>query len=254
MERKTPRFSNGTPRTCVGIDGCRLGWVAAILRKDHGLEFRVSETLELLFKDIVAPGSVWIDMPIGLPGSESKGVRKVDKMARSLLMGGRKASVFSPPIRDVIGCESFEEACSLSRKKIGKAFSIQSWNILPKIIELDQFIERNESGGIMIFESHPELVFRCFTESPLSSKRSKKGKEERSSILAHLLDRFSIHLDDVLEKWRTGVGEDDFLDAAILCLGQTVSESPLVFPLDEFDSTGKSMRMVIPRKPFQRRD
>src|SRR5436853_7771993 len=99
----------------IGVDGCRAGWVAA---SDRGA--RVYAT----FAEIAAQRFelVLIDVPIGLLEA---GPRRCDVQARALL-GARRSSVFPAPWRRL-----------LSARRYGRQCSIQLWNILHKIREVE---------------------------------------------------------------------------------------------------------------------
>lgn len=167
------------------MDGCRAGWVG-VLGRVVGRAVVVDEVRIFgAFREAAALGcdAVAVDIPIGLPSSAVPGGRGADRGARALL-GKRASSVFSTPIRGVLGCDTYREALSVMRASSEHAIglTIQTWNIVPKIREVDEVV-RAESGGI-IEECHPELSFFGMAGRPMSHRKATpEGAEERIAVL-----------------------------------------------------------------------
>src|SRR5438094_1896932 len=100
-------------RWLAGVDGCRAGWVAALVRAE-GEEVRVRVVPR--FADVAdapeAPDVIAVDVPIGLPDRLGIGGRGPEAAVRPLL-GARQSSVFSVPSRPAIHAEDFAEACRI---------------------------------------------------------------------------------------------------------------------------------------------
>ena len=128
----------------AGLDGCRAGWVLATVRampsgrtrRTPPVDIRVIDGLETVADDLASRRLVaaGIDIPIGLPPG---GPRACDVAARRML-GPRRSTIFPAPARAVLEAEGYEQACALSRAASGKAISKQTFNILPKIREVDR--------------------------------------------------------------------------------------------------------------------
>jgi predicted RNase H-like nuclease len=119
------------------------------------------------FADVLAltGGPIAVDMPIGLPES---GRRACDSEARKLL-GPRRSSVFPVPVRSALAATSFAEVTGLS---------IQAWNIVPKIAEVDACWEPH------VFEVSPELSLAVVSGAPMAHpKRLPEGRAEREAVL-----------------------------------------------------------------------
>ena len=116
-----------TEPDCVGVDGCRGGWVASSAEEPILFFQTFEEILEKYENKIIL-----IDLPLGLPETE----RDLDRSARQSF-DVQPSSLFSVPCRDAIYAGSYEEACELNEKKTGKKISKQVWNIGPKIREVD---------------------------------------------------------------------------------------------------------------------
>jgi predicted RNase H-like nuclease len=114
-------------------------------------------------------GVIAVDMPIGLP---DEGRRSCDAEARRML-GPRRSSVFPVPVRSALAAASFAEVSGLS---------IQAWNIVPKIAEVDACWEAR------VREVSPELSLAVVAGAPMAHpKRLPEGRAEREAVLdAHV--------------------------------------------------------------------
>jgi predicted RNase H-like nuclease len=168
----------------LGVDGCRAGWVAA---SDRGAR------LYPTFAEIVAERFelVLIDVPIGLLEA---GPRNCDLQARSLL-GARRSSVFPAPGRRL-----------LRARRYGRQCSIQLWNILHKIREVDEAMTPRLQRRVR--EAHPEVSFALLNGSPLRfAKKSADGEAERRRLLRPIFGEIPAV---------PGAARDDVLDAYAL--------------------------------------
>jgi len=164
----------------IGIDGCLNGWIVASFCTKTGFHFEFIENLDSLESSIDIDSLILIDMPIGLLDEPRKGGRECDQMARALLPKNRKSSVFSPPIRAVLECVSYGECRDLLSKK-GSGLSIQAFHLIPKIVELDDWLQSNSVNRV--YEAHPELVFQRYGVDVSLSKKSPLGKKARRACL-----------------------------------------------------------------------
>lgn len=103
-------------------------------------------------------------------------------MARELL-GRRRASVFSPPIRPALFHQSYADANALSRDWHGQGLSRQAFALIPKILEVEREVRSRSPDQIR--ETHPELCFCSMNGGdPLAySKHSALGLLERRRLL-----------------------------------------------------------------------
>jgi predicted RNase H-like nuclease len=194
----------------AGIDGCRAGWFVVISGPKLEIVdcFVASDIAEIMERlgDGVAVG---IDIPIGVPDA---GRRECDFLARRLLSPHRTSSVFPAPIRPILGVREYAAACDLRESIDGKRLSVQAFNILHKIDEVDRYVRSN--AGARFFEVHPELAFAAMDNGrPMTHpKRTTPGFEERK---AHLQKVFAgTTLKAALSAYpRTRVARDDVLDA-----------------------------------------
>lgn len=230
-------------RLVVGVDGCRSGWVVVIASAQERTPIRSVEVVDDISTVIAAGRSdryaaIAIDMPIGLPDS---GTRACEPALRKLL-GARSSSVFPVPPRGVLGSATHEEAVRRGREIDGRGVTIQAFNILRKIEQLDGSIDPDDQR--FTFESHPESAFALLAGAPLTSKkRLVAGREERLALLA---DPFPDSA-DLLRSRPRGCAPDDVLDAAAIAWSarRWLEGEALEFGDDSLDARGLRMRVII---------
>jgi len=158
--------------------------------------------------DIVA-----VDMPIGL---SERGHRECEVEARAILKP-HSARVFRVPPRGALRFASHDwvGANAWSKRQGYGGISKQSWNILPKIAEIDGAIAARDQARI--FEAHPELAFcRLNNGRPLPSKHGEDGLRARRRLL---IEAGFKRLDEwIVMRRALHAKQDDILDACALLL------------------------------------
>lgn len=202
----------------VGVDGCRGGWLA-VGRVRGRLVHAVFPTFQALMAGRGRDDRVYIDMPIGLPGRANP-TRECDRMARRFLAGRRSASVFPPPCRAAVHAPDLASARRLNLASLGRSLSAQSWNIAPRIREVDNWLRAHAGWSRTVRESHPEVAFRALGgAAPTHSKRKSAGIEERLALLAACeRDAPAFYRRALAVTARADVARDDILDATVLWL------------------------------------
>jgi predicted RNase H-like nuclease len=150
--------------------------------------------------------AVAIDIPIGLPES---GPRTADIEARRRV-GPRRSSVFPAPARAVLGATTHVEACARSQRASGKKISIQLFNILAKIAEVDALMTPALQERCV--EMFPEWSLAVLAGAPMAHTKSKAaGRVERAAALGAVFghDALEAHL----RRPPPGARADDVLDA-----------------------------------------
>ncbi|MCF7878940.1 MAG: DUF429 domain-containing protein [Candidatus Omnitrophica bacterium] len=203
----------------VGIDGCKKGWFAVTVEgSDQSYEVKVFENIKKLWEHYKNDSlKIAIDIPIGLPDKKNK-VRQCDIKARKELGKPRGAGVFPPPSEKVLNAETYEEACVINKRELGKKISKQTWSILPKIKEVDSLLSKDKKTGRNIIEIHPEVCFWSLNNKNAMkhNKKKKEGYEERLKLL-----KCKYHFTDKLPNYalnnfkRKEVAKDDILDALV---------------------------------------
>lgn len=201
----------------TGIDGCRGGWFLVHIEKS-GASFRLIQTRQIP-EETKDSKFVLIDIPMGISADES--TRTCDKLLREKLGKNYRSSVFSPPVRAALYADSYKEACEINYERTGKKISIQSWNICPKIREVDQLFLTNESIRKLFFESHPELLFKQMNggQDLPEKKKTKAGQQLRLEILKHHYPESENLLKEARSQFlKKDVQTDDILDALALAV------------------------------------
>jgi len=221
----------------AGVDGCQNGWFivsydtdAKVFEQKIIVEFKEILELRDTYKVIT------VDMPIGLLDQARHGGRPCDPIARKWLKAPRASSVFSPPVRQVLVRQAlkqapdklkYEEALQINRanppeENIG--ISTQCFGILPKILEIDNFMTPERQK--IIKEIHPELCFyemnRKMNKDVAAShnKSTHEGIDERLKLLQSLSWIRDLNVENIYneiknecKKMKCKVKKDDILDA-----------------------------------------
>ncbi len=214
---ETPHDSAGAALLYVaGVDGCRAGWLVALVR----VQAQRLQTPQLIlcprFDEVLrlrpTPAVMAVDIPIGLLTTPQPGGRVCDRQARSLLQR-RASSVFSPPIRCLLHATHYDQVRA-------RGMSRQAFGILPKIREVDQLM--TPARQHTVFEAHPELAFTSLTGAPMpANKRTPAGREARLHALTRAPGPQFPNLRQVVAQTlasfrRTQAASDDLLDACVL--------------------------------------
>lgn len=239
LERCRDMF--GLPQAVAGADACAGGWcvVTIPVAGDATVEvvprFRTVADRQARGK----LGAVGVDIPIGLSDGPP---RKCDEEARRLL-GERRSSVFPAPVRAVLGARSYESALARARKASGVGLSKQSWNLVPKITEVDRLLDPTRQG--FVFEVHPEAAFAAVRGTPMAHpKKGRAGRDERLAVLGPLVPGIGA----LVARPPRGAAADDVLDAAVCALSAKAVLDGKARRLGErrHDARGLVMEIVVP--------
>jgi predicted RNase H-like nuclease len=232
-----------------GVDGCRAGWFFVSLagqRLDWGIRGTVAELVD----EAPEKARILIDIPIGL--EERRAARDCDQAARALL-GRRRASVFNPPVRGILHLEDYAGASQLSRALCGKAISRQSFNILPKIREVDGLMQASRRARGLLREAHPELCFAALNggEPMRHNKKGVAGIDERLALLLGYLPGAAALFEEVVAaEPRRVVARDDILDACVCALAASLRRHWVSLPGQrQRDAVSLPMEIVYASPP-----
>ncbi|MBS0244909.1 MAG: DUF429 domain-containing protein, partial [Proteobacteria bacterium] len=187
---------------------------------------------------------VAIDIPIGLTEA---GRRECDVEARKKLGAPRCHSVFSAPLRNMLGTKKYKEACERGRQADGRAISMQTWSIMPKVREADEYLRAHREHRAKVYEVHPELSFWVWNDEVAmrSSKKTLAGRNERKELVA---SKFGSAVQEAREHLPKGeYACDDLLDAfaALFTALRIASQTATTLPNQcNFDSCDIPMRIV----------
>jgi predicted RNase H-like nuclease len=186
----------------VGVDGCKDGWIAVVLRAG-AVQALFLETIDELNVKVPDADVVAIDIPIGLLSSG----RRLADVEGSRKLGPRSSTLFLVPARSVLDVEPYEEATRLSVQLDGFGVSRQSYSLRKKIFEVDHWLTE---APCPVYEVHPELSFRKMTGAVIvASKKTWSGMSRRRKALLGE----GINLDDVDDEIVHRAAVDDVLDA-----------------------------------------
>jgi len=208
----------------AGVDGCRGGWLVALWAPPAGPTLHLAADWTAVVGLTEKCSAVAIDMPIGLPAADAQ--RPCDAQARARL-GPRRSSVFPAPWRDCL------QAREYSLELRARGMSIQTFHLLAKIRQLDDWIDPDKQGRA--FEAHPELIWARLSGSVLlSKKRTLKGQAERRALLPFRVPESSFR--------RNVVAPDDIADALALAV---CARDPIRPSSPERDARGLRMEIVF---------
>lgn len=227
----------------LGVDGCTGGWIAAVLVSGE-LRLERYDSIKAIIRQYPTFDAFLIDMAIGLRSSPDQ--MRPDGFARKEL-GVRASTIFSVPSRAAVYANGEDSQKAANLRELGKSLSKQTVNIIPKIREVDEFLDAYPQYKNRILESHPELDFSRLNGSVLlSRKKGAAGIEEREAILAKYLPSLP-DIRDAAKK--LNCNPDDVVDAICLAVTaafkargmcETMPERP------ESDERGLRMQMTVP--------
>ena len=187
----------------VGLDGCRDGWIAAVIANGclRSIEYHESASVAL---DAHTDATIFtFDIPIGLSNS---GLRAADTAARRFLEG-RASSVFNAPALAAVDANTHAEASRLSKLVSGCGLTRQSFALLPKIREVAAVAAADER----VYEAHPEVSFRELASGDLPPrKKTWDGVMRRRELLVAC----GLLIPDVVGEASSHSEAPDILDAA----------------------------------------
>ena len=225
----------------AGVDGCRGGWVVVTTGVAGPLiTVEVAPAIGPVIERVRSGefAVLAVDMPIGLAAD---GPRACDTEARRRL-GVRRSTVFPTPPRPLLGSPDHAEAVRRGRALDGRGISIQAFNLLPRIAELDAAVKAADADTVV--EAHPESGFARMGDGPLTtSKKTAEGRRERLALLEARIPGCTEHL---LAHHR-GAATDDLLDAAANAwtARRWLSGSADVLGDGALDERGLLMRIVV---------
>ena len=104
----------------AGVDGCRIGWIAVLMRVDDPQIHRIvtAPSLAAIADAPERPAVIAVDMPIGLPERTEGSGRAPEQLIRPLL-GARQSSVFAIPSRRAVEAADYARGLRHRRRHLG---------------------------------------------------------------------------------------------------------------------------------------
>jgi predicted RNase H-like nuclease len=228
----------------IGIDGCRGGWIAALVEGDS-VSWQITTDVRELIADRQAE-AVAIDIPIGLPSITDDNHRRCcDDEARNS-PGVRSSSVFPAPVREVLACATYPDARELLATFGEASMSAQAFGIVPAVRKVDEALLPDDE--MRVIETHPETAFAVMAgvragDSVLPTKKSAVG----AALRLQLLSGWRADALDVLACCPVRVPIDDALDALVCAwvAQRWVAGTHQVLGDGARDARGLVMRIVV---------
>ena len=231
----------------VGVDWSGGSWLAVAFDDEGYDETTVFEEIgDLWYHYEETATQILVDVPIGLVEEGTHG-RDCDRLARQLL-GPRRGSVFTPPVREATRKRRYPAAKRVHQRKTGSGLSKQAFAISDSIAAVDDLVRNVPEARQAFHESHPEVCFRAFAREPLEySKKTAAGYAERMRTLAGYDTDAPPIVQAVAESTAgSDVAVDDVLDAVALAYTAYPGRGSLrsLPPEPPLDSKGLPMEIV----------
>ena len=159
------------------------GWLVApgklVGIQVHPEEPKIAPTFREVVDSVPLYEVIAVTLPIGLPTAPHRGGRKADQQARQILGFPHAGAIGSTPSRSALLAKSYNAA----RQANGGLLDIVTWQMFPKIRELDAEMEPYMQRRV--YEVRPELSFYQLAEDEVlqHTKDSRAGQSERQSLL-----------------------------------------------------------------------
>lgn len=232
----------------VGLDGCRAGWIAAVISEKHG-QIQLFSTIEDACMHNQRCERVLIDIPIGLAANKQEAVMRPEPAARKVL-GKRASCIFNAPCKQAVYAKDYSEANEINKRVLHKGISKQSYYISNKIREADIFLHSFPEYKGRLLESHPEVCFAMLNKDRqpiMESKKTIKGFNRRIQLLASYYPRTVEILEEVKQNQQLSAYLEDVIDALVLAVSNylTGNNEFSSFPVKPaLNQDGLCMQMV----------
>jgi len=246
--------------TYVGLDWASKGWFGVVLADDGNWTTDLFPSIWSVWKEYSDAERILVDIPIGLPADER---RACDVQAKQRL-DSRQRSVFYTPTRAAVYEQNLDDAKELNERTAGYSIQNQAWSIVPRIRELDEFLDMYPGARDRVSETHPEVCLYALNggSAVADSKQTEAGIEKRRELLAEeYADATAIYEQSVGRYTEpdyapTVSGVDDIVDAlaaAVTARRDSDGLSRLPEPTPPADERGLPMQIVYPDDTTQTR-
>lgn len=245
MEFEAPENKLISTGKYIGVDGCKGGWIAAIY--DRGsFEIKKYSSVDELVEANKNYNELLIDMVIGLQSNKDE-VRP-DNAARALIPG-RTSTIFAVPARQAVYAETRAAIREANKSALDKDLPAQAIAIIPKMRELDEFLQENPAHKNRLKESHPEVCFSRLNGSVVMSRKAdEEGITERVGIIKQYMPEITEEY-IYQEAKRFKCNADDIVDSIVLCITANLvaqGKTDVIPEVVQEDVTGLRMQMTIP--------
>lgn len=243
----------------VGLDWASKGWFGVVLTDSGDWTTDLFPSIWSAWKYHSDASRILVDAPIGLP-KDAK--RACDVKAKEMLTH-RQRSVFYTPIRDAVYEQNLDEAKAANEAQAGFSIQNQAWSLVPRIREVDEFLDMYPSARDRVVETHPEVCFCALNgrNALAEPKHSEEGIRRRKALLAdehsEAMAIYERSVDRYLSPSYAPMvsGADDILDALVAAVtAQRDPKECLTLPeAPPADERGLPMQIVYPSETEQAR-
>ncbi len=231
----------------IGIDGCKAGWFFAGFDQNNDWRIDIFEKISDFSDALYVADLTLLDIPIGLESAGNE-ERACDIEARQILRPKRSASVFPVPCRASLEAADYAQASEINDRKTGRKLSKQTWNIMDKIREVDEFLTAFK-GRYKIREMHPEICFWALNhqQAMRHNKKTKEGFAERKNILKKYCQYTEAIIDEARSRFpRKCLVDDDILDALVGAITASFNNDLASLPaIPKYDDKNLPMEVVF---------
>jgi predicted RNase H-like nuclease len=243
----------------VGLEWASRGWFGVILDDGTGWETELFPSVWSVWKYHSDADHVLVDVPVGLP-SDARRTCDVEAKAK---LGDRGRRVFYAPVREAVYEGSLPEARAVNEAAAGFSVQNQAWSIVPRIREVDEFLDTRPGARDRLAETRPELCYYALNgRTPVAEpKTTDAGVERRTALLADEHPEAASICERARDRYTTPryaptVGRmEDVLDALAAALtARRMPDDCLTLPdAPPTDERGLPMRIVYPSDTEQTR-
>ena len=245
MEFEIPENKLTSTGKYIGVDGCKGGWIASVYDRGN-FDIKKYSSIEELVEANKNYNELLIDMVIGLQSNKDE-VRP-DNAARALIPG-RTSTIFAVPARQAVYADTREQIREANKNALGKDLPAQAIAIIPKMRELDEFLQKNTEHKNRLKESHPEVCFSRLNGSVVMSRKAdEEGITERVGIIKQYMPEITEEY-IYQEAKRFKCNADDIVDSIVLCITANLvaqGKTDVIPEVVQEDVTGLRMQMTIP--------
>lgn len=163
----------------VGLSRTRKGWFGVIV-DDETWETDHFPTIWSLWKRHSDADRICLDVPVGLPSN----ARRVCDAAARRKLRERGRSIAYAPVREAVYKHNLDQAKAIN-ERAGYSIQNQAWSIVPRIREVDEFIDMNPGARDRLYETRPELCFYALNGGqPVAPASTTAGRHERERLVA----------------------------------------------------------------------
>lgn len=242
----------------LGVDWASKGWFGAILRDDGVHETDLFPSVWNLWREHHDAQRVCTTIPTGLPTNER---RACDRAAKDCLQEVNRR-VFYTPTRIAIEQRNLEDAKVVNEQAAGYSIQNQAWSIVPRIREVDTFLQATPEARDVVVETHPEVCFYGLQgrRPVLEPKDTDDGIQARLELLSGDLPNVQTIYNDAIEAFLQPEyaplvsGPDDIVDAlaaAVTAKRDAARCATLPEGAVPADDNGLPMQIVYPDEARQ---